>query len=83
MELAPAEVLEGDARRLNLDDHSIEGIIFSPPYSFAIDYLANDSFHLNFMGVDSGFLRDRDDRTPRSHFLSEKYKFIWRIWARS
>jgi hypothetical protein len=53
MEPAPAEVLEGDARALPLDNDSIDGIIFSPPYSFAVDYLANDSFHLNFMGIDS------------------------------
>ncbi len=74
MELAPAEVLEGDARKLILDDHSIDGIIFSPPYSFAIDYLANDSFHLNFMGVDSGILRDWMIGL-RGRTLSEKYKF--------
>ncbi len=73
MELAPAEVLEGDARSLSLDDNSIDGIIFSPPYSFAVDYLANDSFHLNFMGIDTDALRARMIGL-RGRELSEKYQ---------
>lgn len=50
-DLGTAELLEGDARDLPLANESIDGVIFSPPYSFAIDYLKNDSFHLNFLGV--------------------------------
>ncbi len=74
IELAPAEVLEGDARSLSLDDNSTDGIIFSPPYSFAVDYLANDSFHLNFMGIDSDALRENMIGL-RGRQLSEKYQF--------
>jgi hypothetical protein len=73
-ELALAEVLEGDARSLSLDDNSTDGIIFSPPYSFAVDYLANDSFHLNFMGIDSDALRERMIGL-RGRELSAKYQF--------
>lgn len=58
-ELGEAQALEGDARELPLEGASIDGIIFSPPYSFAIDYLENDSFHLGFMGVDLVDLRGR------------------------
>ena len=57
-DLAHAEALEGDARALLLEDSSVDGIIFSPPYSFAIHYLKNYSFHLNFMGVDTNKLRE-------------------------
>jgi len=57
-ELAKALALEGDARSLALDDNSIDGIIFSPPYSFAIDYLKNDLFHLNYLGVDTKKLQE-------------------------
>ncbi|MEI7673418.1 MAG: hypothetical protein WCK00_15010, partial [Deltaproteobacteria bacterium] len=71
---APAEVLEGDARALSLEDNTIDGILFSPPYSFAIDYLANDSFHLNFMGIDSDALRERMIGL-RGRNLSEKYRY--------
>lgn len=57
-ELAPSKPLEGDARRITLDDESIDGILFSPPYSFAIDYLANDAFHLHALKVDIEGLRE-------------------------
>jgi hypothetical protein len=57
-DLARAEALEGDARALPLEKETVDGIIFSPPYSFAIDYLGNDAFHLNFLGVDTEKLRE-------------------------
>lgn len=57
--LAPASPLQGDARFLPLQDSSVDGIIFSPPYSFAIDYLKNDSFHLQCLGADLKALREK------------------------
>ncbi|MEI8241962.1 MAG: DNA methyltransferase [bacterium] len=51
-EMAPATLLQGDARNLSLADASVDGVIFSPPYSFAIDYLDNDAFHLKYLGAD-------------------------------
>jgi hypothetical protein len=74
VELAQTVVLEGDARALSLNEKSIDGIIFSPPYSFAVDYLANDSFHLNFMGVDANALREKMIGL-RGRNLTEKYQF--------
>lgn len=47
-----ARIMQGDARSLPVKDASVDGIISSPPYSFAIDYLDNDAFHLNYLGVD-------------------------------
>ena len=58
-ELGQSQILEGDARSLPLRDDSIDGVVFSPPYSFAVDYLANDSFHLNYLGVDADELRSK------------------------
>jgi len=57
-DLPSAVALEGDSRALMLGDSSVDGIIFSPPYSFAIDYISNDSFHLNFLGVETDKLRE-------------------------
>ena len=73
LELSHAEALEGDARSLPIDDASIDGIIFSPPYSFAIDYLDNDSFHLNFLGADLNNLRENMIGL-RGAKLSEKFE---------
>ncbi len=47
-----ARVIEGDARQLQLPDESVDGVLFSPPYSFAIDYVENDRPQLQFLGVD-------------------------------
>lgn len=46
----PADVREADARRLPLADNSADGIITSPPYSIALNYVANDSHALRFLG---------------------------------
>ena len=51
-ELGNAKSLIGDARNLDISDSTIDGIIFSPPYSFAIDYISNDEFHLTKLNVD-------------------------------
>jgi transcriptional regulator with XRE-family HTH domain len=56
--LGTAQTITGDARKLNLEDDSVDGILFSPPYSFAIDYVDNDLPHLQYMGVDVTALRE-------------------------
>ncbi|GAB4288031.1 MAG: hypothetical protein Kow0090_00050 [Myxococcota bacterium] len=41
--LGKLDIIEkGDARNMILEDNSIDGVITSPPYSFAIDYINND-----------------------------------------
>jgi DNA modification methylase len=40
----------GDARNLPIEDNSIDAIITSPPYSFAIDYAENDRPQLEYLG---------------------------------
>ena len=59
LKLGHAEIIEGDARRLDLADESVDGIIFSPPYSFAIDYIENDRLQLQFLGIDVDDLKER------------------------
>ena len=52
-----AQVYEGDARRLDLSDRSIDLVITSPPYLNAIDYLRCSKFSLVWMGYSIGDLR--------------------------
>jgi hypothetical protein len=73
-DIAPSRVIEADARVIPMEDSTVDGIIFSPPYSFAIDYLENDSFHLNFLGVVIENLRDKMIGL-RGKNLSEKFQF--------
>lgn len=55
--IGAGEFYVGDARHLLLQDCSVDGIITSPPYSFAIDYIDNDLPQLEYLDVDVKELR--------------------------
>lgn len=59
LSLGKGQTFVGDARNLPTDNESIDGVVFSPPYSFAIDYAENDLSHLEYLGVDIPALRDQ------------------------
>jgi len=42
----------GDSRNVNLPDNSVGGIVTSPPYSIALDYVKNDEHSLKDLGFD-------------------------------
>jgi DNA modification methylase len=48
----------GDARYLPLENESIDGIITSPPYSIALDYVSNDSHALKELDHDLSLIRE-------------------------
>ncbi|WP_460177209.1 hypothetical protein [Thermodesulfovibrio hydrogeniphilus] len=48
----------GDARNLCLEDNSIDAIITSLPYSFAIDYAENDRPQLEYLGYNISELKN-------------------------
>jgi tRNA G10 N-methylase Trm11 len=52
------DVALGDARALDVRSNSVTSIVTSPPYSIALDYVANDAHGLDALGVDSTELRD-------------------------
>jgi SAM-dependent methyltransferase len=58
LSFADIDIKVGDARRLPLPDESIDGVVTSPPYSIALDYVANDLHSLSEMGVDVPTLRN-------------------------
>ncbi len=53
------EIKMGDSRTLPLKDNSIDGIITSPPYSIALDYVSNDAHALKVLGYDLIELREK------------------------
>lgn len=50
LQLGTCKIKAGDARYLELEDNTIDGIITSPPYSIALDYIKNDAHALKEMG---------------------------------
>ena len=53
LKLGNGKIISGDACDLStIKNSSIDGIITSPPYSFAIDYAENDRPQLEYLGYD-------------------------------
>jgi len=54
------QILDGvSATTILLDSNSVDGVITSPPYSFAIDYIKNDEAQLNFLGYNINEIRNK------------------------
>jgi hypothetical protein len=54
-----AQFKTASALALPLDAESMDGVLTSPPYSFAIDYADNDRPQLEFLGCDVDELKQR------------------------
>jgi len=74
LNITPVQTIlqQGDARNLDVENNSIDGIIFSPPYSFAIDYLKNDLSHLKYFEKNISKL-NKSMIGMRGKSLKEKY----------
>ncbi len=59
MPIAPTRIICGDALSLPFPDSSIDGIVTSPPYSIALDYVKNDEHLLTYLGLPTNALRQR------------------------
>jgi len=59
LKLGDIKIEVGDSRNIKLPDNSVDGIITSPPYSIALDYVQNDAHSLKDLGYD--VLKMRDD----------------------
>ncbi len=58
LKLGNVDISIGDSRKVKLPDNSIDGIITSPPYSIALDYVVNDAHSLSEMGLDIEKIRE-------------------------
>jgi DNA modification methylase len=58
LQLGIVDIRQGDSRQLPLEDSSVQGIVTSPPYSIALDYVANDAHALEAMGYNLDEIRN-------------------------
>jgi len=59
LRLGNARIEHADAREMkDILPDSVDGIVTSPPYSFAIDYIKGDAPQLQYLGYDIKALRD-------------------------
>jgi len=57
-ELGETTIINASALQMPLENDSIDCVITSPPYSFAIDYVENDNVQLDFLGYDTVKLKE-------------------------
>ncbi len=58
--IGKVEILKNsDAINIELPNESIDGIITSPPYSFAINYVKNDKDQLEYLGYNTNQLKNQ------------------------
>lgn len=69
------KVLFGTALELPLAADSVDGIITSPPYSIALDYIRNDQHLLDYLGIDTSELREQMVGLKGRN--EEKLKLYW------
>ncbi len=87
LEFGSVEIREGDARALDLPDESVDGIVTSPPYSIALNYVKNDEHALEAMGYDlaelsDGFIGVRGTGKQRFELYDEDMRVAAREMAR-
>jgi len=61
-EFGETKLVQGDARFLTefgVKPSSIDGIVTSPPYSIAVDYIAQDLHAFRYLGIDPRKLKDK------------------------
>jgi len=59
LKIGKSKIIEDSALRLPLEDNSVDGVITSPPYSFAIDYIDNDRPQLEYLGYVPDKLKEK------------------------
>ncbi len=79
LNLGKVKIIQGDARNLPLEDESVDGIVTSPPYSIALDYVANDAHALKELGynlseIREGFIGVRGKGRKRIELYDEDMK---------
>jgi tRNA G10 N-methylase Trm11 len=58
LRLGNVDIRTGNARALQLGNESIDGIVTSPPYSIALDYVANDAHSLKELDCNISEIRE-------------------------
>lgn len=59
LKLGKLDINTGDSRALPLNNESIDGIVTSPPYSIALDYVSNDAHALKELGYTLSEIREK------------------------
>jgi DNA modification methylase len=56
LDLGNVDIREGDVRKLPFNDMTIDGIVTSPPYSIAVNYIKQDLHALDYLNINTSQL---------------------------
>jgi DNA modification methylase len=78
IQIGKSKIVEDSALNLPLEDDEINGVITSPPYSFAIDYVDNDKPQLEYLGYEPAKLKE-DMIGLQGRGISEKLELYFNM----
>lgn len=78
IQIGKSKIIEASALNLPLEDNEIDGVITSPPYSFAIDYVDNDKPQLEYLGYEPAKLKE-DMIGLQGRGISEKLELYFNM----
>ena len=58
LKLGKVDIRAEDSRALHIENESVDGIVTSPPYSIALDYVTNDAHALEELGYNLSEIRE-------------------------
>ncbi|HGJ67500.1 TPA: hypothetical protein ENS27_19235 [bacterium] len=69
------KVMQGDARKLEIDDDSVDLIVTSPPYVNALDYYRTHMYNMLWLEMDFGLLK-KHEIGGHSHFIMNRFRLL-------
>jgi DNA modification methylase len=68
-------VIQGDARKLEIDDNAVDLIVTSPPYVNALDYYRTHMYNMLWLEMDFGLLK-KHEIGGHSHFMMNRFRLL-------
>jgi len=69
------KVIQGDARKLEVNSNSIDLIVTSPPYVNALDYYRTHMYNMLWLGMDFDIFR-KHEIGGHSHFIMNRFRLL-------
>lgn len=69
------QIITGDARKLEIEDNSVDLIVTSPPYVNALDYYRVHMYNMLWLGMDFDLFR-KHEIGAHSHFIYNRFRLL-------
>lgn len=69
------KLLQGDARKLKIEDESVDLIVTSPPYVNALDYYREHMYNMFWLGMNVSIFK-KQEIGGHSHFVKNRFRLL-------